>query len=129
MGIIDRADSICVRGNELPLSSVVNKDGSRRTASWIWSPNGRAANRRAVLVWSAATNPYTCRLTAPGSTIIAKFYPVVAMRKRNEPAPLAQLEVFPSGQKHFDDILLSLLVVERKRLTPSSGDFKHLFSR
>lgn len=31
MGIIDRADSICVRGNELPLSSVVNKDGSRRT--------------------------------------------------------------------------------------------------
>lgn len=98
-------------------------------ASWIWSPNGRAANRRAVLVWSAATNPYTCRLTAPGSTIIAKFYPVVAMRKRNEPAPLAQLEVFPSGQKHFDDILLSLLVVERKRLTPSSGDFKHLFSR
>ncbi|KIK07849.1 hypothetical protein K443DRAFT_622290 [Laccaria amethystina LaAM-08-1] len=50
----------------------------------------------------------------------SSIYPVATLRKRNEPPPLAQLKVHPSGQDYFDDINLSLLVVERKCLTPSS---------
>lgn len=50
------------------------------------------------------------------------------MRLPHEPVPLAELEVTPAGQDLFDDILLSILIVERWRLTPIHPDFKQLFN-
>jgi len=44
---------------------------------------------------------------------------------------VSKLEVFPPGQLYFDEIILSLLIVERKRLTPktkSEHDMKFLFN-
>ena len=35
---------------------------------------------------------------------------------------IRRLQVTPDGQEHFDLILLSALIVERKRLTPSGKD-------
>jgi len=40
-----------------------------------------------------------------------------------------ELEVTPAGQKYFDHILISLLIIERKRLTPGAAYTKELFSR
>jgi hypothetical protein len=47
------------------------------------------------------------------------------MRKRNQPAALPELEIFPSGYQYFDDILMSALLLERQRLTPGGTMDSH----
>ncbi len=63
-----------------------------------------------------------------GKTLFAIFVPVTHLRKPDTPAELPQLEVTPQGQPFFDDILMSVMIIERWRLTPASGDHKQLFN-
>lgn len=43
--------------------------------------------------------------------------------------PVPELTVTPLGQCFFDDLLISLLVIERKRLTPGKAQvLKQLFN-
>lgn len=46
--------------------------------------------------------------------IIAQFFPYV-LRSPSNPYKIAQMTVQPSGQPLFDEMILSLLIVERKR--------------
>jgi len=51
-----------------------------------------------------------------GSTVLARFR---SNQGRDHRRPkISELEVTPAGQEIFDHILLSLFVIERKRLTP-----------
>jgi len=46
--------------------------------------------------------------------IVAQFYPA-RMRSPSNTQKLTQITMEPSGQKYFDEILLSVLILERKR--------------
>lgn len=50
------------------------------------------------------------------------------MRMPNQSIAQTQLEIMPEGQDFFDDILLSVMVIERTRLTPFSSDYRTLFN-
>jgi hypothetical protein len=52
-------------------------------------------------------------------TIYAKFYYAPDIRWNAIGPKLYRLEVTPEGHAHFDEILMSALVVERQRLTPA----------
>jgi hypothetical protein len=53
---------------------------------------------------------------------LAKFYPASYLKEETRnPVATSQIEIFPEGQKLFDDILLSALIVERLRLIPSES--------
>ncbi len=54
--------------------------------------------------------------------------PVTHLHKPDTPAELPQLEVTPQGQHFFDDILMSVMIIERWRLTPATVDYKQLFN-
>lgn len=51
-----------------------------------------------------------------GSTVLASFRSNLGHDPRRP--KVSELEVTPAGQELFDHILLSLFVIERKRLTP-----------
>jgi hypothetical protein len=69
-----------------------------------------------------------CVVDFQNQSPIAKFYRPTGTRQPSMPAPVPTLEVMPEGHERLDDILISLLISERKRLTPSSADHKALFS-
>lgn len=54
-----------------------------------------------------------CRAAYGNKAILARFTPAVYLEDA-----LAELEVMPNGRELMDHILLSLLIIERKRLTP-----------
>ena len=55
-------------------------------------------------------------LSLTGSTVLANFRSNLGHEPRRP--KVSELEVTPAGQEFFDHILLSLFVIERKRLTP-----------
>lgn len=61
-------------------------------------------------------------------TVYAKFNPTTRLREPGVPTDLVKLEVLPAGQKLFDDIIMSVLIIERWRLSPASGTHKILFN-
>ena len=60
--------------------------------------------------------------------MLATFTPARQI-KPGQPPVLAQLSVTPKGQDFFDHLLLAILIIERKRLTPGKGKtLKQLFN-
>lgn len=47
---------------------------------------------------------------------IASFFPCTQMRSRSREPMLPKLKVFPGGQRYFDHILLSVLIIERLKM-------------
>ena len=61
------------------------------------------------------------------SSTVATFIPA---RRGDPPVVVPELTVTPLGQDYFDEIILSLLIIERKRLTPGKASvLKQLFNQ
>ncbi|KAF8877926.1 hypothetical protein BD779DRAFT_1475034, partial [Infundibulicybe gibba] len=84
------------------------------TAKWMWRSQGSDP----LLIWDFRSLPATCRLGSFSSITLAHFSPVRTMRRPGHPVVLPYIEVHPAGQHLFDDILMSLLIIERKRRVP-----------
>lgn len=55
-----------------------------------------------------------------GATMVAAFTPPpLTPRADGRPSPAATLKVYPEGNRLFDHILISALILERRRLTPA----------
>ena len=54
----------------------------------------------------------------PGN-FLARFIPTAHLRKASRAVEMNRLEVSPQGHELFDDILISALILERLRTTPS----------
>lgn len=86
--------------------------------------------------WSIAginiSGPSQCITVPPdsndidSSTTIAWFTPRHA--KKEVPTTLCRLQVTPSGQTLFDDIVMSILAIERRILTPYNFTAESLFN-
>ncbi|KJA27920.1 hypothetical protein HYPSUDRAFT_62318 [Hypholoma sublateritium FD-334 SS-4] len=128
MGISEDPAMIIVGSEEITVSSVLSKlQGSRHSAMWLWS----GCPSTSGLLWDTRKMPFLCismRKIGGGvdSSTVATFTPA---RRGNPPAAVPELTVTPLGQDYFDEIILSLLIIERKRLTPGkSGVLKQLFN-
>ncbi|KAK0465590.1 uncharacterized protein EV420DRAFT_968344 [Desarmillaria tabescens] len=121
MGISDKTATLFIRGKEFPIGDVLGKSGSRRTGLWDWK------FVKYGLFWDCKKNPRKC-FSSDRRTLFATFMPVTNLRQPGIPTVLPQLEVTPQGQPFFDDILMSVLIIERWRLTPATGDYKQLFN-
>jgi len=112
---------VCIRGNERPLSEVLDTSHRPFRVTWTWKVSDH--DKGTYLYWddSASAGVLTCYSSKdkhPGS-YVAKFMPTIHLRKANRKVELNRLEVSPQGHEFFDDIAISALILERLRTTPS----------
>jgi len=123
MGISVKKSTIIIDGKEKLTDAVLikSKDKSNRTLLWKWS-NDESKH----LSWSYEGPVKYCYLRVTGNAqppMIATYTPPpLTPRADGRSAPPTILKIFPAGQEFFDHILVSALVIERKRLTPISAN-------
>ncbi|TCD69542.1 hypothetical protein EIP91_007166 [Steccherinum ochraceum] len=121
-------DAVLVKGKEKsnvgPLSATPTSrrlTSGQRTFLWKWH-NDEARH----LSWSYEGPVKYCHLRSQGGAqppMLATYTPPpLTPRADGRPAPPTTLKVFPAGQELFDHILVSALIIERKRLTPISAN-------
>ncbi|KDR67609.1 hypothetical protein GALMADRAFT_231797 [Galerina marginata CBS 339.88] len=110
MGVI-AAPSVVRLGNRINNTAIALTQAGT-WGSWYWHPAG--INEKYHLRWEYQKRPCICRSAIGTRPILAKFTPP-AVHLSDE---LPLLEVTPEGQEYMDHILISLLLIERKRLTP-----------
>ncbi|KAF8966220.1 hypothetical protein BDZ97DRAFT_696992 [Flammula alnicola] len=130
MGIAGSPSTVTIEGKELLIGSLLSKRlGSRQSGLWFWIP----PDSKKRLLWDYRQTPFICRsLLKIGSgaeaSTLATFTPARQVPAGGPPV-LAELTVTPLGQDFFDDLLLSLLIIERRRLTPGKDRvLKQLFN-
>ncbi|KAK0452318.1 hypothetical protein EV421DRAFT_1730986 [Armillaria borealis] len=114
--------TVYVRGQEALIQNTLD-DSRRRVACILWK--GQDGN----LFWDDGSTTkkdfqahqrirkcYHTEHCRP-LEILAEFSVPKELRRLGEPAQSTQLKIYPEGQEHFDDILISILVLERKRTT------------
>jgi len=126
MGITTVPSKVQVGPHRGLISSILSKSGSRSSGSWFWNPM-LGVNTKYGLKWDYDKRQCVCRSTDHGDKpILAKFTSPFGLDSNSE---VAMLEVTPAGQEVFDHVLMSLLIIERKRLTPDRENaLKPLFS-
>ncbi|KAF9474769.1 hypothetical protein BDN70DRAFT_884488 [Pholiota conissans] len=135
MGISDDPSTILIGNKEYLLKNLLNKRiGSRHAGLWFWNP--RRSTKQ--LLWDCRKTPFVCKPFPSANpkddaNTLATFIParhgvpglVIALSQPQVP----ELTVTPLGQSYFDDLLISLLVIERRRLTPGKATvLKQLFN-
>ncbi|KAJ3503544.1 hypothetical protein NLJ89_g8383 [Agrocybe chaxingu] len=124
MGISSESATVTIKDREMEIGSVLKKvAGSRQAGSWLWIPSKKSK----ALTWDCKSQPFMCHSLTTKKPL-AKFTPSRHV-EQGEPPSMAELVVSPEGQNHFDDLLVSLLIIERKRLAPGKNKLvKRLFN-
>ncbi|CAA7268328.1 unnamed protein product [Cyclocybe aegerita] len=129
MGISSFLSRVRMHKQDVPIIKVLQKRGSRTSAVWTWKPLSSRVNGGVPWKWHyrAIHGGGVCRSTDADETLLATFIPspttahsyspaVVQVNARGEETPLPALQITLAGQTFFEDILISLLVIERKRM-------------
>ncbi|CAA7270677.1 unnamed protein product [Cyclocybe aegerita] len=120
MGISIVWSRVRMHKKDAPVPSVLTKRGSRTNAVWTWKPLSPLINNGLPWEWDCRHSSAVCRSSNGDKTLLATFIParVIQVNERGEETPLPALQVTLAGQKFFEDILISLLVIERKKVLP-----------
>ncbi|KAF4610502.1 hypothetical protein D9613_006680 [Agrocybe pediades] len=114
MGVKTSPNSLKIADYDGFISSFLSKSGSRNKGTWFWNPLN--IGLKYCLKWDYDKRPCTCRSTAFGDgPILAYFSSPYGLESTSS---VAILEITPAGQEYVDHILTSLMIIERKRLTP-----------
>ncbi|GJE85406.1 hypothetical protein PsYK624_014850 [Phanerochaete sordida] len=121
MGMTLRKGTITMNGVERVIETVLVKGGNRMSRTWQWKFETDPSKH---LSWAFDNPVKYCYLgtksVGNSSHFLATFTPPpLVPRADGRPAPAATLKVFPAGQAFLDDILISALILERRRLAPS----------
>ncbi|KAJ7597509.1 hypothetical protein C8J56DRAFT_920254 [Mycena floridula] len=121
MGLSAIRPKFLIRGKEFFLGEVLSRSGPTIKATWDW----RFVKKG--LLWDckiAGTSGGGRCLSRDRKTTFAIWTPTPLHEKRSPGTPvvLPRLEVTPAGQDMFDDIVLSLLIIERYRLIPEMSE-------
>ncbi|CCM04768.1 uncharacterized protein FIBRA_06959 [Fibroporia radiculosa] len=128
MGIAAKKSTVTRDGREKLMDVVLSRSGSKSEPIWVWKWHSDPSLH---LSWHCDSPVRYCYLSSQkhtsSATLLASYTPV-AMSPRADglPSPLPSLKLFPEGQRLFDDIVISALILERKRLTPQ--DTRILFN-
>ncbi|KIL71668.1 hypothetical protein M378DRAFT_115016 [Amanita muscaria Koide BX008] len=117
--------TVCIRGNEYLLNDVVEANHKLFRNSWVYKLPEK--ERSITLCWDEESNNGTksCFLSSKDRTVanlLAKFLVPTHPRKQGRPQEHTRLEITPHGYDFLDDIIMSVLVLERLRTTPSVVD-------
>ncbi|KAF5362486.1 hypothetical protein D9756_002712 [Leucocoprinus leucothites] len=112
--------TICLRGREISMKLSINVEPTGKAKNrWAWIPPrpNPTLQDLPVFCWnfSKKHGPFKCESRDGNQTLLATFIPPVRSQQRDGPAELPALEVTPAGHRLFDDILFSLLIIERQR--------------
>jgi len=105
-----KPSTLCIHGREYKLKGVFKVN----FGDYTWTPTpGRG------LLWDKvfrrhSTPVFTCS-TLDRTVAYAKFFPVTDVREPGQGPTLTRLIIYPEGYEFFDDILMSVLVIERVR--------------
>ncbi|KAF8743692.1 hypothetical protein AX14_001222 [Amanita brunnescens Koide BX004] len=114
--------SVCIRGNEYPLGDVIeSKNHKLFRNSWIYKV--LEVEKSICLYWDeSSSNASISCFSSKDKTVtnlLAKFLPPSHARKLGRQQEHTRLEVTPQGHDVMDDVVLSALIIERMRTTPS----------
>ncbi|OBZ65618.1 hypothetical protein A0H81_14425 [Grifola frondosa] len=130
MGISEKKPTVKMGDRERVLDIVLFRAGSKSDRAWHWRWH---SDIRQHLCWRYDSPVKYCYLRTqsgnPSGPILAAYTPPpLVPRADGFASPPASLKLYPEGQELFDHILVSALVIERKRLTPSAATLKQLFN-
>jgi len=125
MGIsaLRKPNTVCFRGYERPLNEMLQSSSKIfRGASYLWNRHSKESPLE--LYWEeAGTSTLLCFFGTEKRTtnLVAKFMPAgfLARRQERNKSDLTRLLVFPQGHDFLDDIVISVLIIERMRTSPS----------
>jgi len=125
MGMSTSPASVEIQRSREALKSVITRArGGRSDGVWYWTPRGAPDKH---LEWDYSSGILTARCFARKTRHLLATY-----RYSNHlvpfPSRVQELEVTPDGQAYFDHLLLSLLIIERKRLTPRQSVLSKLWN-
>ncbi|KAF7791715.1 hypothetical protein EIP86_002739 [Pleurotus ostreatoroseus] len=122
MGLSVRKGTVTIDGRERLIDAVLTKGGSRLTRTWQWRFDGDPKKQLTWMFEGPAKQCFQGNKSSSGDgTLLAVYTPPPLTPLPNaRPAPAASLKVFPEGQRAFDHILISALILERRRLSPNT---------
>ncbi|KAH9479705.1 hypothetical protein JR316_0008300 [Psilocybe cubensis] len=110
------SETVTIRGFEYPMPGLFVKNNKNGLKHFQW---GNKLKEQYRLTWACPAFPgarvYTCYKQGHETQPLAKFTPTNELLRRNTPFPEAKLEIMPIGHGLFDDILISVLLLERMR--------------
>jgi len=115
-------ETVNIHGSECLISSRLSKLQGSSKGQWLW----RTKSKTKGLTWDCRAVPFVCRsiyyseldVLFKKQVKLATFTPRTGGPIPRRSSKVAELVVEAAGQKYFDDILVSLLILERKRLAP-----------
>jgi len=130
MGIsaLRKPNTVYFRGYERPLNEMLQSSAKIfRGVSYLW--NRHSKENPLELYWeeespSAGGSTLSCFFGSEKMTtnLVAKFIPAGFLPRRperNSKSDLTRLQVLPQGHDFLDDIVISVLIIERIRTSPS----------
>ncbi|KAF5388540.1 hypothetical protein D9757_004659 [Collybiopsis confluens] len=109
------ANTVFIRGNEHPLEDVLVSSSRLFRNQWMWKP----LDTHITLYWDdgSAGNSIACFTSKDRTSgnLLAKFIPRSHRRRSGRDVEYPKLEVTPQGHDFFEDVLISLLIIERLR--------------
>ncbi|KAJ7093129.1 hypothetical protein C8R44DRAFT_399036 [Mycena epipterygia] len=124
MGISTIPATVCMGSSQKTIKDAIRVEHRTR---WCWRFKEDPSQHIRWELNNFSTGLFNCFLASdrhPASTDlkIAQFRGAPYTQKGNERTPPSMLRIYPTGQALFDDILVSALIIERKRLHPSSPE-------
>lgn len=114
--------TVFTRGKEFALSDLLDTSYRLVKTAWAWKIMD---TERHMLYWNDSNGMLTCYSSKDRvqGYLLAKFIPPSPPRKQGRSPELKRLEVLPTGHDFIDDIVISVLVIERLRTTPTIPAF------
>ncbi|KAK7685466.1 hypothetical protein QCA50_011330 [Cerrena zonata] len=121
MGISVKKSTVLIDGREKVTDAVLMKSKFKSIHYWLWRWH---SDEGMQLRWSYDSPVKYCFRRDDSTSdppVLASYTPPPLVLRDARPSPMPILKVYPEGQPFIDHILLSALIIERKRLTPSSA--------
>ncbi|KAK7023854.1 hypothetical protein R3P38DRAFT_2954555 [Favolaschia claudopus] len=122
MGISTIPGTVVMGQRQKAIKDVVRTASSGR-ARWSWRFSDDSSRHLRWELVNFGTGIFNCFLASepyPASIDlkIAQFKGAPSTQKGTDRTPPSMLRIYPQGQPLFDDILMSILIIERRRLQP-----------
>ncbi|KAF9015641.1 hypothetical protein BDQ17DRAFT_1536274 [Cyathus striatus] len=122
LGLTRRTATVCIRGNEQPMNELL-ESGYRlfRNNHQTWSWKIGEHDKVVTLYWEETPEGLSCFSSKDkiAASLLAKFIPPKYLRKQGRIHESTRLQVTSSGHEYLDDIVISVLVIERLRTSPT----------
>lgn len=129
MGIVGARKSsiVCIREHECAIDDVLDCQTKmfRGGTTYFWKAKHGSELDIVSLCWEegafSTSSTLSCFLGKDKAPVnlLAKFMPNTISRRPGKPHSSTRMDVTPKGHDYLDDIVMSILIVERMRTSPS----------